>query len=146
MAGFDPTVKDDAITLFHNVTLSNNLNYTTRFSIDSLLLIMTVGHTDRNSKRWITLETLDGDIVLSQTYVAWNRRCELTNLSQILGINYYLTLESKTKGLHYPNNHDYINWSNDFTLCFVGFSQELRDRLDSNFVAVAVGNTHGRNN
>ena len=140
MAQFDTTLRDDFITNYTSVTLVNTYNYYTSFRLGSVTLLMNVRYNPRNKRREISLETIDGEVLLTNTFVSYNRRCELNNNAVFNGLNYYVILKPIVETKTFSDDFDYINWADDFVLCFVGYDQSLVERMNVNLRVQLVGN------
>ena len=123
----------------HNVSLSNRATYNTSFKIDGLTIVMVCDYNIRAKKRLITLYDTDGNTLLKQTFVVFGRRCELNFNATELNLDYYVTLKPKGNNLNFKD-YDYINWADDFTLCFIGGEQEQNLLLKENLRKVLTGN------
>lgn len=125
---------------YYVVSLSNRNDYTTQFNIQSTYIGMTCTYNTRSKNRYITLTNKYGDVILPQTAIKYVSRCELNFNAERINLNYYVTLKPKNPTKIFPNNYDYLNWSNDFDLCFVGYENSLNDELDVRGREVLVGN------
>ena len=140
MAIYDTELRDDFVTTYTNVSLKDFPNYHTTFKVNGVNLIMYVNYNARNKMRSISLETLDGYVVLPKTFVKQGRRCELNFNATLEGLDYYVTLRPMIDGKVYDESFDYLSWSEDFTLCFVGYDYSLTERLNQNIRVSLVGN------
>ena len=122
------------------VNLSDKLFYNTNFVLGGVRVLMQCGYSPRTGLRWIILVDSDSDVILSQTYLKYKKRCELNFNANLNNLNYYVTLKTKDPTKIFEPSHNYENWAKDFDLCFVGHSQELEDRLQSNLRIIKVGN------
>ena len=82
----------------------------------------------------------DGDVVLPQTFLKFKKRCELNFNAELNNLDYYVTLKPKDHTKNFPEGYDYADWGDDFDMCFVGFSYQLRERLDNNLRKIKLGN------
>lgn len=140
MTGYDTTLYDDFITTYTNVTLRDFPNYHTTFKVNNTSILMYVNYNARSKQRSISLETGEGFILLPKTFVKQDRRCELNFNAELEGLDYYITLKPINEGKTFDDSYDYLNWSNDFTLCFVGYDYSLTERLNRNIRIALVGN------
>lgn len=140
MTGFDFNLKNDLSLKYITVSLSNSLFYNTKFSLEGTQISMQCGYNPRNKLRWVILTDSDGDVLLTQTFLKYKKRCELNFYSNLNNLNYYLTLKPKIGTDVYTDDYDYSSWANDFEMCFVGYSQDLEDRLQNNLRFIRVGN------
>ena len=140
MSIYDVDLNEDFVTEYVTVGLRDFPNYHTTFKLNSVTLIMYVSYNARSKQRSISLETLDGYILLPKTFVKQGRRCELNFNAELEGLNYYLTLKPLNEGKTLDDGYDYLNWSNDFSLCFVGYDYSLTERLNRNIRIALVGN------
>ena len=115
----------------------NNVNYVTTVNIDTLTCRMEVGYNDRTKKRYISLKTLNGTVLLYRTFIDVGRRVDLNNNAKLLGLNYYVILEPTPNG---TDNRDFFNWKDNYTITFVGNRTEVDDFLDLKYREVVVGN------
>lgn len=140
MAEFDSTLADEFSISYTMVKLSNLPDYTTTFSVNGVTLFMSVTYNQRQGRRYISLETKDTEVLLSQTCVVFGRRCELNTNAQFEGLDYYVTLKPKDEALVFSNNQDYLNWADDFELCFVGWDYSFTERKKENIRVRRIGN------
>jgi hypothetical protein len=115
----------------------NNVNYVTNINIDTLSCRMEVGYNDRTKKRYISLKTLNGTVLLYRTFIDVGRRVELNNNATLLGLNYYVILEPTQTGV---DNRDFFNWKDNYTITFVGNRTEVNDYIDQKYRESVVGN------
>lgn len=125
---------------FLDVSLSDNVKYRTSFNLAGVQITMRCGYNSRNKSRWIILLDREGRVLLPQTFLKSGRRCELGFISNQHNLHYYVTLRPRDGTKNYSQDHDYLRWANDFTLCFVGHSQKLRDNHDILIRKYYVGN------
>lgn len=140
MSEYDTSLYDDFITTYTNVVLLNLPNYHTTIKVNNVTLIMYVNYNARSKQRSISLETLDGYVLLPKTFVKQGRRCELNFNAELEGLDYYVTLRLLNEGKTFDDGYDYLNWSDDFSLCFVGYDYSLTERLNRNIRIAFVGN------
>lgn len=140
MAVFDYELKNDLITKYVSVTLSNSYNYTTKYNLQGVQVTMRCGYNTRNKSRWIILMDKNGDLLLSQTFIKYGKRCELNFNSNEKNLNYYVTLKVKDVNKKFADDYDYLGWAKDFDLCFVGYEYSIEERLESNIRNNLVGN------
>ena len=139
MEGFDYSLSSSLKTKITKISLSNSNKYTTSFTIEGVHLKMLCGYNIRNKLRWIILSDRAGNTILPQTFLSNGKRCELGFYANQLNMNYLVYLKPKDETTDY-SNYDYINWKKSFDLCFVGFSQEQKDIMQSNTRKLLVGN------
>lgn len=140
MNGFDYDLKNELQYKYVDVELHNNLRYKTEFNLQNIRVVMECGYSERNLCRWIILTTTSGITLLPQTYLKFNRRCELNFEANMNNLNYYVTLRLKDGSKIIDEDYNYLNWSKDFNLCLVGCEYELIERLDHNHRILLVGN------
>lgn len=138
MAEFDYTVKDTLKTKLTTISLNESPKYKTSFSLENVQVNLLCGYNTRSKLRWIILTDRSGNVLLPQTFLSVNKRCELGFYANENNLHYFVYLKPKNSNSDY-SDYDYLSWKYDFDLVFVGFSQELKDRLDSNRVAMQVG-------
>lgn len=126
-------------TRYFSLTLSNKIKYVTSFNFQSLQITMTCGYNMRNKMRWIVLTDRGGEVLLSQTFLKFNKRCELNFNAEVYDLSYYVTLMPKDPSKTFKD-FDYINWSDHFDICFVGYENSFNDRLERNNRKRLVGN------
>lgn len=115
-----------------------NLNsYTTTFNLDFLSVVMDVGYNERLDKRWISLTTTNGTVLLERTFLDVERRVDLNINAQLLGLNYYVTLELND---NYITEVDFYNWKSQMFISFVGNRIEVKDTIYKTYREQAVGN------
>ena len=140
MSTYDTSLYDDFITTYTNVVLLNLPNYHTTIKVNNVTLIMYVNYNARSKQRSMSLETLDGYVLLPKTFVKQERRCELNFNAELEGLDYYVTLRPLNEGKTFDDGYDYLNWSDDFSLCLVGYDYSLTERLNRNIRIAFVGN------
>ena len=142
MRKFDYNLIDELITKYIYVSVNNESYYTSTIVVGSVQMKLTCAYNSLNKQRWISLTDSYGNVLLPQTFLKYGRRCELNFNAELNDLSYYVTLSPKdiTKVRHFTNDYDYLNWSNDFRLCFVGMSQSLIERLNDNgFIFLTSG-------
>lgn len=125
---------------FHKVSLSNRGKYVTSFFVDGLRITMRCGYNTRNKLRWIILLDDDGGVLLPQTFVKHGKRCELGFLANQQDLHYYVTLSPRDPYKVFLEGHDYLFWQSDFSLCFVGYAQEMEKEYEILNRKYLVGN------
>lgn len=140
MEGFDYDLEKDFRYNYITVDLHNQLKYSTDFNLQGLQVNLLCGYNFRNKKRWIVITDKSGYTLLSQTFLKFGKRCELGFEANVKNLNYYVTLKNKKPSKFYSDDYDYLYWSNDFELCFVGYEQSLQDRINHNHRVLSVGN------
>ena len=89
--------------------------------------------------RWIMITDQNNNPVLSQTFLKHKKICEFNFNANRKGLNFTVTLKPKSKGSRFPDNYDYLNWSKDFDLYFLGRLQTTEDKYHINRRKVYVG-------
>ena len=139
---YDYELKDKLITKYVKVSLSDVFSYTTTTSLEGVQIYITVGYNTFNKQRWVFIKDDGNNILLPQTFLKYGRRCELNFNAEMSDLSYYVTLSPKytTKVRYFTDDYDYLDWSRDFRLCFVGMSQSLIERLDDNgYISLTSG-------
>ena len=142
MRKFDYNLIDELITKYIYVSVNNDSYYTSNIIVGSVQMKLTCAYNSLNKQRWISLTDSYGNVLLPQTFLKYGRRCELNFNAEMSDLAYYVTLSPKdiTKVRHFTDDYDYLDWSKDFRLCFVGMSQSLIDRLNDNgFIFLTSG-------
>ena len=142
MRKFDYTLIDELITKYVYVSVNNESYYTSNIVVGSVQMKLTCAYNSLNKQRWISLTDSYGNVLLPQTFLKYGRRCELNFNAEMSDLAYYVTLSPKdtTKVRYFTDDYDYLDWSNDFRLCFVGMSQTLIERLNDNgFIFLTSG-------
>ncbi len=142
MRKFDYNLIDELITKYIYVSVNNDSYYTSNIIVGSVQMKLTCAYNSLNKQRWISLTDSYGNVLLPQTFLKYGRRCELNFNAEMSDLAYYVTLSPKdiTKVRYFTNDYDYLDWSKDFRLCFVGMSQSLIDRLNDNgFIFLTSG-------
>ena len=137
---FDDFLIDDYTINYTKVTVSNVFNYKTRIRLENNLLVLDVKYNLRNKRRSLSISSVDGEVLLPYTFLDYGRRCELNFNAAQIDLDYYVTLSPKSKSFVYDKSYDFLNWSDNFDLCFVGNSFDLKERLDKNIRIKLVGN------
>lgn len=130
------TARDSFIT----ISVSDKPNYNTKITLLGRQFNLTCGYSTRNKLRWVAIKDLDNRPVLTQTFMKNGKLCQLNFLSNRYGINFSVTLKPKSKIAIIPDNYDYLNWSSDFDLYFVGRLQSTEEDMKVNLRKVYVGN------
>ena len=139
---YDYELKDKLITKYVKVSLSDVFSYTTTTSLEGVQIYITVGYNTFNKQRWVFIKDSGNNTLLPQTFLKYDRRCELNFNAEMSDLSYYVTLSPKdtTKVRYFTDDYDYLDWSKDFRLCFVGMSQSLIERLDDNgYISLTSG-------
>ena len=142
MRKFDYSLIDEIVTKYTYVSLNDNNYYTSNIIVGSVQMKLTCAYNSLNKQRWISLTDSYGNVLLPQTFLKYGRRCELNFNAEMSDLSYYVTLSPKdiTKVRYFTDDYDYLDWSKDFRLCFVGMSQSLIERLDGNgFIFLTSG-------
>ena len=142
MRKFDYNLIDELITKYIYVSVNNDSYYTSTIAVGSVQMKLTCAYNSLNKQRWISLTDSYGNVLLPQTFLKYGRRCELNFNAEMNDLSYYVTLSPKdiTKVRHFTDDYDYLDWSKDFRLCFVGMSQSLIERLNDNgFIFLTSG-------
>lgn len=142
MRKFDYNLIDELITKYIYVSVNNESYYTSTVVVGSVQMKLTCAYNSLNKQRWISLTDSYGNVLLPQTFLKYGRRCELNFNAEMSDLSYYVTLSPKdiTKVRYFTDDYDYLDWSKDFRLCFVGMSQSLIERLNDNgFIFLTSG-------
>lgn len=142
MRKFDYNLIDELITKYIYVSVNNDSYYTSTIVVGSVQMKLTCAYNNLNKQRWISITDSYGNVLLPQTFLKYGRRCELNFNAEMSNLAYYVTLSPKdiTNVRHFTDDYDYLDWSNDFRLCFVGMSQSLIERLNDNgFIFLTSG-------
>ncbi len=142
MRKFDYNLIDELITKYVYVSVNNDSYYTSTIVVGSVQMKLTCAYNSLNKQRWISLTDSYGNVLLPQTFLKYGRRCELNFNAEMSDLSYYVTLSPKdiTKVRYFTDDYDYLDWSKDFRLCFVGMSQSLIERLNDNgFIFLTSG-------
>ena len=116
----------------------NNLqSYRSHINIDNLDCIIEVGYNSRLKKRYISVITSNGTVLLERTFLDIGRRVDLNNNAVLLGLQYYVTLE--VIGV-LEEDIDFFNWSDTFNISFVGCRTEVYNTLHIKLRNQIVGN------
>lgn len=124
------------------VSLFDDVRYNTKLTIDSVPLVMVCGYNMRSKLRWISLETQEGDVLLKRSFIKLNRKCALDSLAYEYDLDYYVTLKKKDVNATISESYDYLNWSKDFDLVFVGRSLSKTKSLRNNYIRKVVGGSN----
>ena len=142
MRKFDYNLIDELITKYIYVSVNNESYYTSNIVVGSVQMKLTCAYNSLNKQRWISLTDTYGNVLLPQTFLKYGRRCELNFNAEMSDLSYYVTLSPKdiTKVRYFTDDYDYLDWSRNFRLCFVGMSQSLIERLDDNgYISLTSG-------
>lgn len=133
-------MRDNRGLEFLNVSVSDRPKYVTTFALQGVRVTMRCGYNTRSKLRWIILLDDNGDILLPQTFLKYGRRCELGFVSNQYNLNHYVTLRPKDTSKVFPESHNYLNWSRDFNICFVGYPRDVKINSDILIRELIVGN------
>lgn len=122
------------------LSVSDKPHYNTPVKLLGKNLYVKCGYNSRNKLRWIIITDANGFTLLPQTFLKNNKQCEFNFLSNIYNLNFYVTLKQKNKNKELPKDYDYLNWSDDFDMFFVGSSQNLIEQMRLSLRSVYVGN------
>ena len=125
---------------FITMSVSDKPNYTSQISILGRQFTLTCGYNTRNKLRWISVEDTNGQPVLSQTFLKNGKLCQLNFLANRYGLSFSVTLKPKSSTTTIADDYDYLEWSNDFDLYFVGRLQSTEEDMRVNLRKVYVGN------
>ena len=140
MVSKNQSVTNELLVKYTSVKTLDYPDYQSKFNLQSTQIFLRCGYNTRNKMRWVILTDSNGMVLLPQTFLKFKKRCELNFLSNQYNLNYYLTLKPKDATKKFPDDYDYLDWSKDFDMCFVGYEQSLVDKLDKNLRFVFVGN------
>lgn len=138
MSDFNYDVKYKLKTKVTTVSLSNSPKYKTKIRLENLELNLLCHYNTRNRLRWIIITFVDGTVLLPQTFLSANKKCEFNFNAEMLGLYYNVTLVPNNQNINL-SDYDYLGWENDFNLVFRGYSNEIRKALDKNTVSFLVG-------
>lgn len=138
---YDYNLKDKLITEYVKISLSDTFNYTTTAILSGVQLNITIGYNSFNKQRWVIIKDSGSNVLLPQTFLKYNRRCELNFNAELDNLSYYITLKPKSMSniSALLDSYDYEFWSKDFDLCFVGFKHELVEKINTNNFLYLVG-------
>lgn len=138
MSEFNYDVKHKLKTKVTTVSLSDSPKYKTKVRLENLNLNLLCHYNTRNRLRWITITTVDGTVLLPQTFLSANKKCELNFNAELLGLYYNVTLVPNNQYINL-SDYDYLEWGYDFNLVFRGYSNEIRKVLNKNTTSFLVG-------
>ena len=130
------TARDTFIT----VSVSDKPDYSSQISLLGRQFTLTCGYNTRNKLRWISIKDTNGNPVLPQTFLKAGKICQLNFLANRYGLSFSVTLKPKSKTKEIADNYNYLNWSSDFDLYFIGRLQSTEDAMQVNLRKVYVGN------
>ena len=125
---------------FITMSVSNKPDYSSQIGILGRQFTLTCGYNTRNKLRWISIKDTNGQPVLPQTFLKNDKLCQLNFLANRYGLSFSVTLKPKSKTKEVVVNYDYLNWSSDFDLYFIGRLQSTEDAMQVNLRKVYVGN------
>lgn len=125
---------------FITMSVSDKPNYTSQISILGRQFTLTCGYNTRNKLRWITVEDANGKPVLVQTFLKKGKLCQLNFLANRYGLSFSVTLKPKSDTTAISDSYDYLEWSSDFDLYFIGRLQSTEEDMRVNLRKVYVGN------
>lgn len=108
-------------------TLSDDLFYTVDTLIDGVNVIMTFGYNSRLGKRWISIESVNGTVLLDRTFLDIGREIKLNINADLLGI-------CKATLMLFPIVTDVagsiLEWSKNYRISILGMYSEFVDDFD----------------
>lgn len=120
---------------FTTYTLSDDLNYTVDTVIDDVSVIMYFGYNSRLGKRWISIETNNGSVVLERTFLDFGREILFNINADLLGINNATLMLYSTDP---TQSGDILNWSKNCKLLVWGIYSYLADDYEKSLVQAKV--------
>lgn len=115
---------DTVLYYFTTYTLSDDLNYTVDTVIDDVNVIISFGYNSRLGKRWVSIETSTGAVVLERTFLEVGREIKFNINADLLGIN-------KATLMLFPVDPDMagsiLTWSKDYRILISGMYSYLVD-------------------
>lgn len=124
--------------IYTTLSVSNSLNYVTKFNLNFSQVVMQCGYNPRNKMRWVILKNNSGEILLSQTFLKANRIVNLNFNSELDNFKGEVSLVPIESNKEYTEEFDYRNWANDFFLVFSGYTYEIVEEMDRNLRNVLV--------
>ena len=119
--------------------VSDKPNYISKIDILQRPLNLICGYNTRNNMRWIMITDRGNRPILTQTFLKNKKICEFNFNANRIGISFTVTLKPKSKDVVIPEDYDYLNWSKDFDLYFLGRTQEKEEKYKANWRKVYVG-------
>lgn len=124
---------------FITISVSDKPNYTSNINILGQPLKLICGYNTRNKSRWLVITDQNNRPLLTQTFLKQNKISDFNFTANRLGLSFTVTLKPKSKESTIPDDYDYINWSKDFDLYFLGRLQSTEDKFLVNRRIVYVG-------
>lgn len=124
---------------FITISVSDKPNYTSNINILGQPLKLICGYNTRNKSRWLVITDQNNRPLLSQTFLKQNKISDFNFIANRLGLSFTVTLKPKSKESTIPDDYDYLNWSKDFDLYFLGRLQSTEDKFLVNRRIVYVG-------
>lgn len=120
-----------------SLALYDDLYYNTSLYVGGVKLKFYFGFNSRLKKRWLYVEDQSDRVVLSQTFLSSNKRCDLNFYANQSDVSGYVTINPLDINKDY-SDWDYTKWKDDFLLRVVYNTQELEDLLSENYISVVV--------
>ena len=136
----DNAIDFKTLRQYITVTLSDLPNYSTKAVVLNTEVNIDVGYNPRSMKRWVKIYDANKNVLLPQTFLSYDRRCELNFNAELNDLFCYVTLEAND-GTKDFDGYDYLEWSKDFKLCFSGFRYTYFDIFNKMVVQHLVGNS-----
>lgn len=124
---------------FITISVSDKPNYTSNINILGQPLKLICGYNTRNKSRWLVITDQNNRPLLTQTFLKQNKISDFNFTANRLGLSFTVTLKPKSKESTIPDDYDYLNWSKDFDLYFLGRLQSTEDQFLVNRRIVYVG-------
>lgn len=124
---------------FITVPVSDKIHYVSKIDILQRPLNLICGYNTRNKMRWIMITDQGNKPILTQTFLKNKKICEFNFNANRKGLSFTVTLKPKSKDIVIPDDYDYLNWSKDFDLYFLGRLQTTEEKFKINWRTVYVG-------
>lgn len=124
---------------FITITVSDKPHYTSNINILGQPLKLICGYNSRSKSRWLVITDLNNRPLLTQTFLRQNKISDFNFTANRLGISFTVALKPKSKEIAISDDYDYLNWSRDFDLYFLGRLQSTEDKFELNRRLVYVG-------
>lgn len=124
---------------FTFLSLFNDVRYNTRVSLNGRNIVVVCGYSQRTKMRWISLEASNGDVLLRRTPLTYGRECELDPIARNHDLDFVVKLSLKDKSKAIPEDYDYLNWSKDFRLVFIGLPFTSNRKMKRDLLDYLVG-------
>lgn len=120
-------MEDKAFWYLINIPLDNSLSYQNIVNIDGVDCIFDYGYNSFLKKRWISISTRNGEVLLERTLLTLGCENHLNVNADILDLTRVKIFLRKKEDL---KEFDPENWGDNAELLIVGLYRQYREEVD----------------